>query len=194
MLLSYHRLEMRSGHHAITEPVRLAVRTSVGQYTIEIAAGHGFAAAKYENVMVTVGAKTNVIVSLTVGGTTNVVDVINAGQGVELTRTSVSSTVNETQVANLPTNGGGSGSLAAGFSCSSARPPQLEASARARTRCIARCCNILGEHSRGGRRCPRNSSASDRLSDMCKDLHPAHARAVRPGSGMGPWSNDASCT
>ena len=38
MLLSYHRLEMRSGHHAITEPVRLAVRTSVGQYTIEIAA------------------------------------------------------------------------------------------------------------------------------------------------------------
>jgi 3-dehydroquinate synthase len=38
MLLSYHRPTMRSAQHAIKEPVRLVVRTSVGQYTIEIAA------------------------------------------------------------------------------------------------------------------------------------------------------------
>jgi len=76
-----------------------------GNYTVDVSAAQGFAAAKYQNVKVTVGAKTNVAVSLSVGGTATVVDVVADGQGVEVTRTSVSSTVNETQVANLPTNG-----------------------------------------------------------------------------------------
>jgi outer membrane receptor protein involved in Fe transport len=76
-----------------------------GTYTVDVPAGQGFGAAKFENVKVTVGAKTNVAVALSVGGTSTVVDVVDSGQGVEVTRTSVSSTVNENQVANLPTNG-----------------------------------------------------------------------------------------
>ena len=76
-----------------------------GNYTVEVPAAQGFGAAKYENVKVTVGAKTNVAVTLAVSGTSTVVDVVDSGQGVEVTRTSVSSTVNENQVSNLPTNG-----------------------------------------------------------------------------------------
>jgi outer membrane receptor protein involved in Fe transport len=76
-----------------------------GNYTVDVAAAQGFGAAKYENVKVTVGAKTNVAVELAVGGTSTVVDVTDSGQGVEVTRTSISSTVDETKVLNLPTNG-----------------------------------------------------------------------------------------
>src|SRR6476620_11373943 len=76
-----------------------------GNYTVEVPSGQGFAPAKYENVKVTVGAKTTVAIALTVGGTSNVVDVNAEGQGVETTRTSIASTVGENQVANLPTNG-----------------------------------------------------------------------------------------
>src|SRR5690242_2981333 len=76
-----------------------------GTYKVEVPAGQGFAPARYENVKVTVGAKTNVAVTLTVGSSENVVDVSSEGQGVEVTRTSISSTVGENQVKNLPTNG-----------------------------------------------------------------------------------------
>lgn len=76
-----------------------------GNYTVEVPAGQGFAPAKYQNVVVTVGAKTNVAVVLTVGSTANIVDVVAEGQGVETTRTSISSTVDEHRVINLPTNG-----------------------------------------------------------------------------------------
>lgn len=76
-----------------------------GNYRVETAAALGFGPAKYENVRVTVGAKTTVEIALAAGATVNVVDVNAEGQGVETTRTSISSTVDERRVMNLPTNG-----------------------------------------------------------------------------------------
>jgi outer membrane receptor protein involved in Fe transport len=76
-----------------------------GNYTVTTAAGQGFGAATYENIRVTVGAKSTVEIALTAGGAVNVVDVSAEGQGVEATRTSISSTVDERRVINLPTNG-----------------------------------------------------------------------------------------
>lgn len=76
-----------------------------GSYTVETSAKQGFAAAKYENVKVTVGAKNTLEIVLTVGASVNVVDVSAEGQGIELSRTSISSTVDEHRVVNLPTNG-----------------------------------------------------------------------------------------
>ncbi len=76
-----------------------------GIYRVTTAAASGFAAATYENVRVTVGAKNTLEIALTAGGSTNVVDVSAEGQGVETTRTSISSTVDERRVINLPTNG-----------------------------------------------------------------------------------------
>ena len=76
-----------------------------GNYKVVTAPVSGFAAATYENIKVTVGAKNTLEITLTAGGTVNVVDVSAEGQGVETTRTSISSTVNESRVINLPTNG-----------------------------------------------------------------------------------------
>ena len=63
------------------------------------------AAATYQNLKVTVGAKTGLEVTLNAGGTVNVVDVNSDGQGLESTRTSISSTVGENRISNLPVNG-----------------------------------------------------------------------------------------
>lgn len=76
-----------------------------GNYTVEAAAGKGFSGTKYENVTVTVGAKTALDVALKVGATVNVVDVRAEGQSIELTRTSLSTTIDDARVNNLPTNG-----------------------------------------------------------------------------------------
>ncbi|MEP7075217.1 MAG: TonB-dependent receptor [Acidobacteriota bacterium] len=76
-----------------------------GKYTVEVAAAKGFATAKYDNVTVTVGAKTTLEITMPVGSSGVTVDVNDQGQGVEVTRTSISSTVDETRVINLPTNG-----------------------------------------------------------------------------------------
>ena len=76
-----------------------------GSYKVDIAASKGFAAATYQNVKVTVGARTSLDVVLKAGGTTNVVDVTSDGQGIEGTRTSISTTVDEHRVTSLPTNG-----------------------------------------------------------------------------------------
>src|SRR6476620_8245333 len=76
-----------------------------GNYKVTTAAASGFAAATYENVKVTVGAKNTLQVLLTASGTENVVNVQAQGESVETTRTSVSSTVDERRVMNLPTNG-----------------------------------------------------------------------------------------
>ena len=76
-----------------------------GIYKVETTALQGFAASTYENVKVTVGAKSSLEIVLTAGGSVNVVDVNAEGQGVEATRTSISSTVEERRVINLPTNG-----------------------------------------------------------------------------------------
>ncbi len=76
-----------------------------GSYKVETTAVQGFAASTYENVQVTVGAQNNIEIVLSAGGSVNVVDVTAEGQGVELSRTSISSTVDERRVINLPTNG-----------------------------------------------------------------------------------------
>ncbi len=76
-----------------------------GNYKVETAAAKGFAASTYDNVRVTVGAKNSLDITLTVGSSVNVVDVTENGQVVETTRTSISSTVDERRVINLPTNG-----------------------------------------------------------------------------------------
>ncbi len=76
-----------------------------GNYKVTTPAVSGFAPATYENVKVTVGAKNTLQVILTAGGTANVVNVEAQGESVETTRTSVSSTVDERRVMNLPTNG-----------------------------------------------------------------------------------------
>ena len=76
-----------------------------GTYKVSTAAVQGFGAANYENVKVTVGAKTSLEISVTAGGSVNVVDVSDQGQGVETTRTSIASTVDERRVISLPTNG-----------------------------------------------------------------------------------------
>ena len=76
-----------------------------GNYKVETAAVQGFGASTYENIQVTVGAKNSLEIVLTAGGSVNVVDVTAEGAGVETTRTSISTTINETKIANLPTNG-----------------------------------------------------------------------------------------
>ncbi|MEP6847894.1 MAG: TonB-dependent receptor [Acidobacteriota bacterium] len=76
-----------------------------GKYTVEVAAAKGFATAKYDNVTVTVGAKTALEITMPVGSSGVTVDVNDQGQGIEVTRTSISSTIDETRVTNLPTNG-----------------------------------------------------------------------------------------
>ena len=76
-----------------------------GRYKVEVAAAKGFAAATLTNVIVTVGAKTYQEITLAAGGASVVVDVAATGQAVEATRTSISSTVDERRVTNLPTNG-----------------------------------------------------------------------------------------
>ncbi|MDQ2746002.1 MAG: TonB-dependent receptor [Acidobacteriota bacterium] len=76
-----------------------------GIYKVETTALQGFAASTYENIKVTVGAKATLEVALSVSGSVNVVDVNAEGQGVETTRTSISTTVEERRVINLPTNG-----------------------------------------------------------------------------------------
>ncbi len=76
-----------------------------GKYTVEAKAASGFQPATYENVTVNVGGKTSLEITLSVGSGTTVVDVIAEGQGVETSRTSIASTVDERRVINLPTNG-----------------------------------------------------------------------------------------
>jgi outer membrane receptor protein involved in Fe transport len=75
-----------------------------GKYRVEVSA-QGFSKATYENVIVTVGSKRSLEISLSVGGLVNVVDVQSSGEVIETTRTSISSTVDEKRVTNLPTNG-----------------------------------------------------------------------------------------
>jgi outer membrane receptor protein involved in Fe transport len=76
-----------------------------GKYTVTVKGAQGFADAKYGNVVVTVGGQTPLEVQLGVGGAALSVDVEIEGQVVETGRTSVSSTVNERAIENLPVNG-----------------------------------------------------------------------------------------
>ncbi|MEP6787638.1 MAG: TonB-dependent receptor, partial [Acidobacteriota bacterium] len=76
-----------------------------GNYKVEVESAKGFAAATYNNVPVTVGARTPLEINLKAGGAVNIVDVSDEGQTVEITRTSIATTVGEKAIANLPVNG-----------------------------------------------------------------------------------------
>jgi outer membrane receptor protein involved in Fe transport len=76
-----------------------------GKYRVTTGSAQGFAGADLSNVTVTVGSKTPLDIQLKVGGTTTMIDVAAEGQMVETTRTSVSSTINERAIQNLPVNG-----------------------------------------------------------------------------------------
>lgn len=76
-----------------------------GRYKVETGGAQGFAPATFSNVVVTVGGQTPLDIQLGVGATTAMVDISAEGQIVESTRTSVSSTINERAIQNLPVNG-----------------------------------------------------------------------------------------
>lgn len=95
------------GKTAVTnsEGAYIFVLLPPGNYKVETTAGSGFAASVYDNVKVTVGAKNSLDITVSAGGASVSVDVTADGQAIETTRTSISSTVDERRVTNLPTNG-----------------------------------------------------------------------------------------
>lgn len=78
-----------------------------GSYTVRTSGVSGFTPAEARDVIVTVGGITPLDIALTVGGAqeTVVIDDFGSQPVVETTRTSVSSTVNERAIENLPVNG-----------------------------------------------------------------------------------------
>jgi len=75
----------------------------VGPYKIE--ATHGGFGTLDENVQVTVGAKIDLAMKMSVATESQSVQITAEAPVVETTRTSVSDTVHDAQIANLPTNG-----------------------------------------------------------------------------------------
>ena len=75
-----------------------------GTYTVR-ASGQGFAPTELRDVTVNVGGKTALDINLTVGGTSESITVSDEAPVVETTRTSVSSTINQRAIENLPVNG-----------------------------------------------------------------------------------------
>jgi outer membrane receptor protein involved in Fe transport len=75
-----------------------------GAYTVRVSGVSGFETLALPNLPVTVGSKLPLDVTLTVAGAQTVVEVYDAAT-VETTRTSVSTTVNERSIQNLPING-----------------------------------------------------------------------------------------
>ena len=76
-----------------------------GTYRVVAAGASGFQPATLENAVVTVGGQTTLDINLGVGGATTTVDVSAEAPVVEVTRTSVSTTVNERDIENLPVSG-----------------------------------------------------------------------------------------
>ncbi len=77
-----------------------------GSYDVKTSAPSGFRATNFTNVTVTVGGKTPLEISMALAGTENVtVDVTTETPIVETARTSVSTTINERAIQNLPVNG-----------------------------------------------------------------------------------------
>jgi outer membrane receptor protein involved in Fe transport len=75
-----------------------------GTYTVKTSAS-GFSQSELKDVTVTVGSHTPVDVKLTIGGTTATVTISEPVPLVETTRTSVSTTINQQSIDNLPING-----------------------------------------------------------------------------------------
>lgn len=76
----------------------------VGTYTVEVEHS-GFTKLTQKNVILTVGARLNLSLALSVAGQASAVTVTSETPILETTRSQVSSTVNDTAVENLPTNG-----------------------------------------------------------------------------------------
>ncbi|HYY42758.1 MAG TPA: TonB-dependent receptor, partial [Pyrinomonadaceae bacterium] len=76
-----------------------------GPYTVSASGVQGFQPTNLQNVTVTVGGKTTLDISLSVGGANIDVTVTAEAPVVETTRTSVSTTVNQRAIENLPVNG-----------------------------------------------------------------------------------------
>ena len=77
-----------------------------GSYDVKTSAPSGFQAANYTNVTVTVGGQTPLEISLGLAGAAAAtVDVTAEAPVVETSRTSVSTTINERAIQNLPVNG-----------------------------------------------------------------------------------------
>lgn len=76
-----------------------------GAYRVAASGAQGFQAVTLDNVQVTVGGRTTLDVNLTVSGTQTIIDVSAEAPPVETTRTSVSTTVNEVAIQNLPVSG-----------------------------------------------------------------------------------------
>lgn len=77
-----------------------------GTYTVRVAQVTGFAPGEYQNVQVTVGSRTPLDIKLAVAGV-NVaaINVTAELPTVETTRTSISTTINQRSIENLPING-----------------------------------------------------------------------------------------
>ncbi len=77
-----------------------------GLYKVTTSGAQGFANGTYDNVIVTIGGQTPLEIRLNlVGAETVSIDVSAEGQLVEVTRTSISSTINELAIETLPVNG-----------------------------------------------------------------------------------------
>jgi len=75
-----------------------------GTYTVNAAGPAGFRPVTYDNVSVSVGGKTALDINLAVAGMETTIDILEAPL-VETTRASVSTTVDERSVENLPVSG-----------------------------------------------------------------------------------------
>ncbi|MFL6209284.1 MAG: carboxypeptidase regulatory-like domain-containing protein [Pyrinomonadaceae bacterium] len=76
-----------------------------GPYTITASGAQGFQTTTLQNVRITVGSKTPLDIDLSVGGANIDVTVSGEAPTVETTRTSVSTTVNDRAIQNLPVSG-----------------------------------------------------------------------------------------
>lgn len=78
-----------------------------GQYNVSVNPGssQGFASMQLENVSVTVGSKTSLDIKLEIRHEQITVDVTSEAPTVETGRTSISTTINERAIQNLPVNG-----------------------------------------------------------------------------------------
>ncbi|HEY8563825.1 MAG TPA: carboxypeptidase regulatory-like domain-containing protein [Pyrinomonadaceae bacterium] len=75
----------------------------LGRYRVTTTAS-GFSETVLENVEVSVGQTLSLRVELKIGGGVNTVDVSSEGEGVEVSRTELSTQINERSVENLPIN------------------------------------------------------------------------------------------
>ena len=76
-----------------------------GPYTVTAGGAQGFQTTTLQNVTVTVGGKTPLDIDLSVGGQSIDITVSGEAPVVETTRTSVSNTINDRAIQNLPVSG-----------------------------------------------------------------------------------------